>query len=76
MFSQEQLVGVKSMWKRGCSAGHALTSGCFLRCVVIHDQVHLFVLGRVAIDHLQKAQPLPEPMQLIGYRKQLARQHI
>ena len=44
--------------------------------IVVNDQVQFLLLGRVAIDRLEKPQPLLMSMELIGHRQHLAGQYV
>src|SRR6202012_3375127 len=50
-------VGVKCMWNLRCFASHSRTAGVLVGSVVVDDQMQIEILGRVAIDGAQEAQP-------------------
>src|SRR5215471_18984804 len=56
--SQEEPVGMKCSWKRGCLASQALTLGVGVGAVVVQDQMHLQILGELALKSGQELQEL------------------
>ena len=43
---QEEPVGMKCSWKRGCLASQALTLGVGVDAVVVEDQMQFQILGK------------------------------
>src|SRR3954454_24665888 len=66
MLSQEDEVGVKCMWKRGCFSSQARTFGCFVRGVVVENQMDVQHRINFAVDLLEKGEPLLMAMLLLG----------
>lgn len=57
MLSQEEDVGEKWPWKRGCFSSHSLTLGWLCVAKVVADQMQFLVLGRLPVDMAREIDP-------------------
>ena len=62
--SQDDEVGVKCRWKRGCCASHAFTVGMLVGGVVVDDQVQVEVGRRALVDDAEEPDELLVPVPL------------